>query len=111
MTWAAASRRSSRMPISEPLPQSCFRSPCPSPQQVGVGRQPASISSARSTFKGVVAGVPLAADFDRPSWRQPKVKLVSDLISDLTGFNRPQATREVNDLIVKFFLKNLDIAR
>ena len=114
-------------------------------------------------IKAVVAGVPLAADFDLSSLRQPKVKLgiiwaqkdrwlipkfhseavlgacttceslahledgghgallsplppnlsglLSDLISDPPGFNRAQATRDVNDLIVKFFIKNLGMAR
>jgi len=115
-------------------------------------------------IKAVVAGVPLAADFELPSLSQPKTKLgiisaqkdqwlipkfhsdavlracekkceslanlengghgallsplpsnrsglLADLISDPPGFNRAQATRDVNELIVKFFLKNLDMAR
>lgn len=114
-------------------------------------------------IKAVVAGVPLAADFDLTSLRQPKVKLgiisaqkdrwlipkfhseavlgackscesladlengghgallsplrpnlsglVSDLISDPPGFNRAQTTREVNELIVKFFVRNLGVAK
>lgn len=113
-----------------------------------------------SRIKAVVAGVPLAADFDLSSLSQPKIKLgiisarkdrwlipkfhsdtvlracqkkcesladlengghgallsplppdrsglLADLISDPPGFNREQTTREVNDLIVKFFIKNL----
>ncbi|MDI1260280.1 dienelactone hydrolase [Aquabacterium sp.] len=114
-------------------------------------------------IKAVVAGVPLAADFDLASLSHPKVKLgiisvqkdrwlipkfhsdavlkacrsceslvhlenaghgallsplphnlsglAEDLISDPPGFNRAQTTRTVNDLIVGFLIKNLEVAR
>ncbi|RZK99728.1 MAG: dienelactone hydrolase [Rubrivivax sp.] len=112
-------------------------------------------------IKAVVAGVPLAADFDLASLSHPKVRLgiisaendrwlipqfhseavlqacasceslarlshaghgallsplppdlgglLADVIGDPPGFNRTQTTREVNALIVAFFVKNLEV--